>query len=285
MLSYAELSALELNNTRFLPDNVTSLTLFLNNSPSVTDGLRNTSINNRISFAGQYSTHVSYSKQEGVKLINVDFNAWGAYTLFGVPQQLLKDKTFDAVTVFPSLKKYICHLEDHLHDPKTCIDLLQQFLLEQLQIKKTQNRNKQIIYACKELVKSNGNFAIKKLCREVGMSQNSFANYFSEIVGVTPKLFSRITRFNAVQNFLVTNPLSGWQEIVAEFDYFDQNHFIREFKQFAGITPKKTKQWEALFEPLKKAIDEGFANDPVQMQEYRINSLTQILFHEDIKEE
>ena len=79
--------------------------------------------------------------------------------------------------------------------------------------------------------------------------------------------------------FLGENPNAGWSDIVHQFDYFDQNHFIREFKQFTGAVPKDRRKWEALFNPLKKAIEEGFETDAEQMKRYRNASLYQILHY------
>lgn len=276
MFAYAELSPEELSNTKFLPDNATSLTLFLNGNPTVTDYFTGNTVNYRIAFAGQYSVPVLYTPQETIRIINVDFLPWGAYSIFGMEQSALHNITSDATALFPGLKSLIPDLEVHLDDDEYCVRVLENFLLSELQ-KRTQYADERVITACKEIMENNGTLAIKGLCKKTGMSHSGLTNYFSEMIGITPKLFGRVARFTAVQNFLGDNPNAGWSDIVHLFDYFDQNHFIREFKQFTGAVPKDRRQWEALFDPLKKAIEKGFATDAAQMKRYRDASLYQIL--------
>ncbi|MFD1630790.1 helix-turn-helix domain-containing protein [Pseudopedobacter beijingensis] len=276
MYSHAILTVEELRNTKFLPDNNTSLTLFLNKDYAVKDYFSENIVNHRITFTGQYSIPVLYTPNEDIHIINIDFFPWGAYSVFGKEQSSIHNITSHAVDLFPDLSLLIPDLENHLDDVEYCIEVLENFLLAELQ-KQTKHADDRIIEACKIITSHSGNLKIKDLCKTVGMSQTGFTNCFSETIGVTPKLFGRVARFTAVQNFLGKNPKSDWRDILHKFDYFDQNHFIREFKHFTGAIPKDRRQWEALFDPLKKAVDEGFVNDEEQMKKYRDAALYQIL--------
>lgn len=278
MFAYAELSIEELSHTKFLSDNATSLTLFLNPNPEVTDYFTGQTVNYRIAFAGQYTLPVLYTPQENIRIINIDFQPWGAYNVFGTNQSSLHNITSDATVLFPALQELVPDIEAHLSDNEYCMRVLEQFLLDELE-KRTKQADPRIVSACQTITDNFSDMAVKDLCKQVGMSQSGFTHYFSEMIGVTPKLFGRVARFTAVQRFLGENPQAGWDEIVHQFDYFDQNHFIREFKQFTGAVPKNRRQWEALFDPLKKAIEEGFASDAEQMKLYRDTSLYQILHY------
>ena len=156
--------------------------------------------------------------------------------------------------------------------------ILEKFLISELQ-KRSKKTDERIIKASQEITEKYGNVPIKEICKKVDMSHSGLTNHFTKIIGVNPKLFGRVARFTAVQNFLGENPNAGWSDIVHQFDYFDQNHFIREFKQFTGAVPKDRRKWEALFNPLKKAIKEGFETDAEQMKRYRDASLYQILHY------
>lgn len=283
MFAYAELSPDELFKTKFLPDNATSLTLFLNPNPKVVDYFTGNTVNYQIAFAGQHSTSVLYSSKKNIKIINIDFFPWGAYSIFGTEQSSLHNKTYDAAELFPELNAILPNLKSALDDHEKCFKILEHFLLTKLQ-SNTKQCDKRIIKSCKQISESFGKLSINNLCKDIGMSHTAFTTRFSEMIGITPKLFGRVARFTGVQNFLGENPQAGWQEIVCKFDYFDQNHFIREFKQFTGAIPKDRRHWEALFDPLKKAMEEGFATDPEQMLRYREASLYQILHLIEVKE-
>ncbi|WP_353184054.1 AraC family transcriptional regulator [Parapedobacter lycopersici] len=278
MFAYAELSAEELSKTKFLPDNATSLTLFLNTDASVTDYFTGNTVDFRIAFAGQHSVPVCYTPGENIRIINVDFFPWGAYSVFGLEQSALYNVTSDATQLFPDLKDFMPELTSHLYDEDYCMRVIEKFLLKELQ-KMRRPTDERIIRACREITENRGNIQIRELCKTVGMSHSGLTRYFAEMIGVTPKIFGRVARFTAVQQFLGENPGAGWTDIIHQFDYFDQNHFIREFKQFTGAVPKDRRQWEALFDPLKKAMEEGFATDAEQMRRYRDASLYQILHY------
>lgn len=276
MYSYASLSVEELQHTKFLPDNNTSLTLFLNPDPTVKDYFSGKTLNHRITFAGQYTIPVLYTPNEEIRIVNIDFLPWGAYSVLGVEQSALENETFDATLLFPNLQSLMPQIEAHLNDEESCVKILEEFLLTELK-SRTKTADSRIIEACMEMNNGKGNIQVKDLCKQVGMSHSGFTNHFSATIGVTPKIYGRVARFTAAQSFLAENPNAGWTDLVHRFDYFDQNHFIREFKQFTGASPKDRRQWEAVFDPLKKAIEEGFETDAEQMKRYREAALYHII--------
>ena len=60
---------------------------------------------------------------------------------------------------------------------------------------------------------------------------------FDEVVGVSPKSFARVIRFDQIKNELILNPQVSLTNLSFRYGYFDQAHFIRDFKQFTGKTP------------------------------------------------
>ncbi|MNL09584.1 HTH-type transcriptional activator RhaR [compost metagenome] len=73
----------------------------------------------------------------------------------------------------------------------------------------------------------------------MGMSTTTLGDQFREKVGFSPKAFSRIVRFNHINAFIDKHHATNWQELVYTFGFFDQNHFIKEFKRFYGCTPSE----------------------------------------------
>src|SRR4029077_5290403 len=76
-----------------------------------------------------------------------------------------------------------------------------------------------------------------KLAREVGLSNRQFIDVFNLEVGVKPKLFARIQRFQRVLQQVHRIPLVDWAELALKQGYFDQSHLIRDFVAFSGISP------------------------------------------------
>jgi AraC-like DNA-binding protein len=72
---------------------------------------------------------------------------------------------------------------------------------------------------------------------EIGMSSRRFIQVFSEQVGLTPKLFCRVHRFQQVLQVVHHGNDVDWTEVALSCGYFDQAHFIHDFKEFSGINP------------------------------------------------
>ena len=92
------------------------------------------------------------------------------------------------------------------------------------------------------------------LADRVGFSTRQFARKFIQQVGVRPKLFARIARFQAALENKGRYPTKSWTDIAHEFGYYDQMHMIHDFGKFTGGTPGEIlTQLEKVFvEPIKQ---------------------------------
>ena len=121
---------------------------------------------------------------------------------------------------------------------KLRVKIVEQFLISQLKDIQT---DKLIVEAVKLIYQSNGTIRIKELNEKLFISQSPFEKRFRKVVGTTAKKFASIVRFNSVlDNMSETKSLT---EICYENNFFDQAHFIKDFKQFTGDTPEKFKRF------------------------------------------
>ena len=77
----------------------------------------------------------------------------------------------------------------------------------------------------------------RELAREAGLSEKRFIDVFRFEVGLKPKLFNRIRRFQRVLAKVRPGATLDWAELAVEQGYFDQSHLIRDFVAFSGCTP------------------------------------------------
>jgi AraC-like DNA-binding protein len=75
-----------------------------------------------------------------------------------------------------------------------------------------------------------------------GFSHRRFIELFGHDVGLTPKRFARVIRFQRMLKLLSKNPTASWAYLACDAGYSDQAHFNREFREFAGLTPEAYKQ-------------------------------------------
>ena len=121
---------------------------------------------------------------------------------------------------------------------KQRIKIVEQFLLSQL---KEIQADKLVVEAVKLIYQSKGTIRIKELNEKLFISQSPFEKRFRKVVGTTAKKFASIVRFNSVLDNL--NNTKSLTEICYENNFFDQAHFIKDFKQFTGDTPENFKRF------------------------------------------
>ncbi len=78
---------------------------------------------------------------------------------------------------------------------------------------------------------------IDALGRRSRLSDRQFTRRFETQVGLTPKLFARTVRFNAVLTAKAESPGRSWTGLVHAAGYADQAHFVRDCRAFAGDAP------------------------------------------------
>jgi len=138
-------------------------------------------------------------------------------------------------------KNKVNEVEDKLasvYTDKQRIKIVEQFLLSQLKDIQT---DKLIVEAVKLIYQSKGVIRVKELNEKLFISQSPFEKRFRKVVGTSPKKFASIIRFNAVLDNL--NGTKSLTEICYENNFFDQAHFIKNFKQFTGDTPEQFKRF------------------------------------------
>jgi AraC-like DNA-binding protein len=82
-----------------------------------------------------------------------------------------------------------------------------------------------------------GDVSVDDIARRYGISRQVFARRFRDAAGLSPKLFARITRFQALVPVLLSTDVSQWAAEATAVGFYDQAHMINEFRAFAGSSP------------------------------------------------
>ncbi len=78
--------------------------------------------------------------------------------------------------------------------------------------------------------------SIRQLSDHLCISPRQLCRRFTEKVGVTPKRFARIKRFNYISYCMITEG-DKWADLVYQGGYYDQSHFIKDICEFSGKNP------------------------------------------------
>ncbi len=92
--------------------------------------------------------------------------------------------------------------------------------------------------AVRSVLERKGNVSVSNLAGEYGLSNRQFERRFKEFAGLSPKLYSRIIRFQAATEHKLDRA-RDLTEIAYACGYYDQSHFINDFRQFSGYSPKE----------------------------------------------
>ncbi|MFW6275217.1 MAG: DUF6597 domain-containing transcriptional factor [bacterium] len=80
---------------------------------------------------------------------------------------------------------------------------------------------------------------LTNFCNHHNINIRKLERYFNKYVGISPKSYASLSRFQNGLNQIIHNDYNKLSDIAYNFGYFDQMHFIKEFKRFSGNTPKK----------------------------------------------
>ena len=84
-----------------------------------------------------------------------------------------------------------------------------------------------------------GRVAINEILKDELPRRRQLERKFSQRVGISPKQLGKIIRLQETLKMLLNRSADNLTEIAYENEYFDQSHFIKDFKEFTGVNPKE----------------------------------------------
>jgi len=94
-----------------------------------------------------------------------------------------------------------------------------------------------VTFAIEALRKETGLYTCADVVAKVGLSQRRFIELFRTEVGMTPKLFYRVERFQQVIHAICSSTDVDWINLALDHGYSDQSHFNHDFREFSGLRP------------------------------------------------
>lgn len=106
-----------------------------------------------------------------------------------------------------------------------------------------EHQNLLVLHSANQLFRTSGRASIESLAEETGYTPRYLTRSFREETGLSPKQLAKIIRFQTAVSALNAPMGRNLTEIALDLGYYDQSHFVKDFKAFTGLTPKK---YEAL---------------------------------------
>jgi AraC-like DNA-binding protein len=165
--------------------------------------------------------------------IGIEFSSIGAYRFFPLKLNEVNNKIYPVTDI---LGKTGRQLEEQISNAETIekkLILVQHFLLKQLFL---QNEDSIFEYCAGQIKLSRGRITIKELEKKTGYSSRWLNMKFKDKLGISPKNISSIVRFSQYYKALANNNESVFFEKEFYEYYYDQSHFLKEFKRFTGLS-------------------------------------------------
>jgi AraC-like DNA-binding protein len=176
--------------------------------------------------------------------IGIEFSPHAAYRFFNFNLRELKNSIFHSGEVFGNNNFEIESLIASTTLIEEKVLILQQFLLALL----NKSAEDKIFEYCIHTIKKNyGHISVKNLERKTGYCARWINRKFEERIGISPKTFCAIVKFQCVYQSVVNNPVEIFDEKLYYHTYYDQSHFIKEFKRFTGYSPSKFGRCKNIF--------------------------------------
>ncbi|AXT51085.1 AraC family transcriptional regulator [Aquimarina sp. BL5] len=117
------------------------------------------------------------------------------------------------------------------------IELIETFLLNRLIDRKNIDN---IVKSTVEIIlNGNGQFSVNELSKQNNINRRQLTRKFSSTIGLSPKQLSKTVRIQNTLKTLLNKEVTSLTDLAYENEYFDQAHFIKDFKEFTGLTPKE----------------------------------------------
>jgi AraC-like DNA-binding protein len=167
--------------------------------------------------------------------MQVNLTPLGAFQVFGVPMDRLTNRTIPLEDVFGRMAEALQQRLLQSSGWEARFAMLDTLFAARLS--EASAPSSAIAWAWQRLTESRGRLSIGALAEEIGWSQRHFIAGFRAQIGLPPKMFARVLRFSQAVRLLNGSPATAWTQIAHDCGYYDQAHFIRDFRAFAGSTP------------------------------------------------
>jgi AraC-like DNA-binding protein len=163
--------------------------------------------------------------------IVVEFSPQGAYRFFRISLNEIQNQIYPLKDILGTVAKQLEEQISNVQSIAGKVALLQQFLLKQFM---QQAEDSIFEYCVAKITSSKGKITIKELEKKTGYSSRWLNMKFTNKLGISPKNLSTIIRFNQYYNAVANNNEMDFMQNAFYDHYYDQSHFLKEFKRFTG---------------------------------------------------
>jgi AraC-like DNA-binding protein len=185
--------------------------------------------------AGQMYSSVLIAPSGNVSLFGIRFRPAGAFPFFRFGMCELADRIESLESVWggevAGIEERLSFATNFEYQIAVAESVLAERLHQQIAV------DPWLIKAVDIISTQNGTKSVSKIAKDIGISERGLERRFRDYIGLTPKMYSRIVRFQRVLKTLESTVKPDISDTALLFGYYDQSHLINDFRQFAGTSP------------------------------------------------
>lgn len=186
-------------------------------------------------FSGARSNHIVIDTPEQNRIVGIQFHPGGGFPFFHMPADEAENRDIALEDLW---RARAAEFREHLlaaPSVREMFRVLEQDMLAQLA--RPLERHPAVEYALCRIGRAPHIATISSITAKIGISQRRFIQLFHQQVGLTPKTFCRVRRFQRVLRKVHGMSEVEWAHVALDSGYYDQAHFIHDFQAFSGVTP------------------------------------------------
>ncbi len=167
----------------------------------------------------------------------VQFKPNGFLTFTSIPIKKMENTAVPLDKLFGENGKKLGELILNANATSERIQIMETFLFKELADKKTIDN---IVNSTVETIfHANGQFSVNEFSKSNNINRRQLARKFSLTIGLSPKQLAKTIRIQKTLKVLLNEEIKSLTDLAYKNEYYDQAHFIKEFREFTGLTPKE----------------------------------------------
>lgn len=186
---------------------------------------------------GQLTRPFEVEPTGGTGIFFVRFHPYGFLPFATIPIKEMENTAVSLENLFGDDGKQIGQKIVNANSTPERIKLIETFLLSRLTDTKTVDH---IVKSTVEtILTANGQLSVDELSKQIKINRRQLVRKLSSTIGLSPKQLSKTIRLQATLKILLNGKNTSLIALAYQGEYYDQAHFIKDFKEFTGLTPKE----------------------------------------------
>jgi methylphosphotriester-DNA--protein-cysteine methyltransferase len=169
------------------------------------------------------------------RVVGIQFQPGGTFPFFGLPASEVAHRSVPLECLWRGAASEIREQLLAAESAAAMFAILERCLLAQLV--RPLELHPAIEFARGQICRAPHVATVSGVMERIGLSQRRFIELFHDQIGLTPKAFCRVRRFQRVLQAVHRRQSVDWAQVALEGGYYDQAHLIHDFQGFSGLTP------------------------------------------------